>query len=128
LIEETIRRYRRPEILCPLADILCDSLLLGSIQKGATILEILPVPKAPFGDISFDEMIAKLYSLNVSSSCDNMYRSGSPPFGRFGSHRPAHELKETIRKSIKVLEKRLSGLDILDFKAKQKNPRPVMGV
>jgi hypothetical protein len=103
---------------------LCDSLLLGSLLKSATTLEIVPVPETPYGEISFDEMTNKLYSLNVSAICDNISR---PYIGGYYP-KPAHGLKEMIQEKIESVEERLSGLDIQDFKMKEKSPRPIVGV
>jgi hypothetical protein len=123
LIEETIRKYQRCEILCPHTDseewrMSCDPLLLGSLLKSATVLEILPVLKAPYEDISFDELPAKLYSLNVNAICDKIERL------RIGGQYPrsAHGLKDMIQERIEALEERLSGLDLPDFEAKEKGP------
>lgn len=84
----------------------------------------MPVPEAPYGDISFDEMTAKLYSLNVNAICDSINR----PYIGGQYPKPAHGLKEMIQERIISLEERLSGLGIQDFKAKEKSPRPVVGV
>lgn len=84
----------------------------------------MPVPDSPYGDVSFDRMIAKLQSLRVNAICDSISR---PTIG--GIHpKPAHGFKETIQERIKSLEECLSGLDIQDFKAKGKSPRPLVGV
>jgi hypothetical protein len=100
----------------------CDSLLLDSLLKSATTLEILPVLEAPYEDISFDELTAKLYSLNVNAMCDKIDR----PRFRGQYPKPAHGLKDMIQERIEALEERLSGLDLQDFKAKEKSPRPAV--
>jgi hypothetical protein len=129
-IEQTARRYQQSEICCPRKDsaewaLNCDSLLLGSLLKSASKYEILPVPEAPYGDISFDELAAKLYSLNVSAICDKIllprHRAGIEP-------KPAHGLHEAIAGRIALLEARLSGLNISEFKGKVTAPRPIVGV
>jgi hypothetical protein len=128
-IEQTARRYQQSEICCPRKDraefaLNCDSLLLGSLLKSASTYEILPVPEAPYGDISFDELAAKLYSLNVSAICDKIlprHRAGIEP-------KPAHGLYEAIKEKITLLEERLSGLNVSEFKGKEKAPRQIVGV
>ena len=94
------------------------------LLKSATTSGILPVPESPFGDISFDEMTAKLYSLDARAICDSISRptiNGKYP-------KLAHGLKEVIQERIKSLEERLSGLDIQDFETKGKSTRPMVGV
>jgi hypothetical protein len=128
-IEETARKYQQSEVCCPRKDsaewaLNCDSLLLGSLLKSASKNEILPVPEAPYGDISFDELTAKLYSLNVSAICDKIcpsYRGGI-------KSKPAHGLHYAIEERITLLEERLSGLNISEFKGEEKAPRPIVSV
>lgn len=127
MIEQTIRRYQRQDVLCPRTDsadwrFQCDGLLLGSLLKSATTLGIMPVPDSPYGSISFDEMTAKLYSLDVRAICDRISRTDIDGY----YPKPAHGLKEVIQERIKALEERLSGLDLQDFKSKGKAPRPVV--
>ncbi|PMD57216.1 uncharacterized protein K444DRAFT_632349 [Hyaloscypha bicolor E] len=128
-IEQTARRYQQSEICCPRTDsaewaLNCDSLLLGSLLKSASSYEILPVPESPYGDISFDELAAKLYSLNVSAICDKI----RPSFQAGVEPKPAHGLHEAIEERIALLEERLSGLNIFEFKGEEKGPRPIVGV
>jgi hypothetical protein len=128
-IEETARRYQQSELCCPRTDsaewaLNCDSLLLGSLLKSASKYEILPVPEAPYGDISFDELTAKLYSLNVSAICDKIRPSKQAGI----ESKPAHGLHEAIEEKITLLEERLSGLNIFEFKGEEKAPSPIVGV
>jgi len=84
----------------------------------------MPVPTPPYGDVSFDEIANRLYSLDVKAICDSIsrtYINGQLP-------KPAHGLKVVIRDRIESLEERLSGLDIQDFKKNGKSIRPVVGV
>jgi hypothetical protein len=129
LIEETIKRYQQPQILCRRTDdtVLqrcCDSLILGSLLKSARKLDIIPVPEPHQRHLSFDEMSERLYSLDVHSLCETT--SGM----RFGGFYPktAHGLKDSIKERILPLEERLSGLDIQAFKGKGKSSRPLVGV
>jgi hypothetical protein len=129
LIEQTIRRYQRPEVLCPRTDstswsLQCDALLLGSLLKSATTLGIMPVPTPPYGNVSFVEIANRLYSLDVKAICDSIsraYINGNYP-------KPAHGLRVVIHERIESLKERLSGLDIRDFNKNGKNARPVVGV
>jgi hypothetical protein len=129
LIEQTIRRYQRPEILCPRTDdaglrMQCDYLLLGSLLKSATTLGIMPVPTSPYGEVSFNEIANKLHSLDVQAICDSIDR----PWINGKYPTPAHGLKIVIHERIESLEERLSGLDIQDFKKSGNNIQPVFGV
>jgi len=129
MIEQTITRYQRSDTLCPRTDnanlrLQCDYLLLGSLIKSATTLGIMPVPEPPYGNISFDELADKLYSLDVQAICDSIDR---PKIN--GKHpKPAHGLKKVIQEKIESLEERLSGLDIQEFKKEGQNIRPIVGV
>jgi hypothetical protein len=85
----------------------------------------MPAPEPPYRDISFDEMAAKLYSLEVHAMCDEISKRY---LGGYHSAKPAHGLKDVLKERIESLEERLSGIDIQDFKTDGKAPRPVMGV
>jgi hypothetical protein len=74
--------------------------------------------------MTFDKLSAKFYFLDINAICDSISRTkinGAYP-------KPAHGLKNLIRKKIEVLEERLSGLDIQDFKRKGNSSRPLVGV
>lgn len=124
-----IERYQGPKIRCPRTDDTelqqhCDSLILGSLTKSARKLGIIPVPNPDYSLMSFDKLSAKFYSLDINAICDSISRTkikGAYP-------KPAHGLKNLIRKKIEALEERLSGLEIQDFKRKGKSSRPLVGV
>jgi hypothetical protein len=120
LIEQTVKRYQKPEVLCPRIDnpenrLACDAMLLGSLLKSSATRKIYPVPDAPYGEVSFNDLAEKLKGLHVEALCDRIARcqiNGNYP-------KPGHGLKEVIQQKIATLEERLSGLDIEDFKEKK---------
>lgn len=129
-IEKKIERYQGSKIRCPRRDDTelqqhCDSLILGSLLKSARKLGIIPIPEADYGLMSFDKLSAEFYSLEITAICDSISR---PRIEGAAFPKPAHGLKNLIRKKIDTLEKRLSGLDIQDFKRKGNSSRPLVGV
>jgi hypothetical protein len=120
LIEQTLKRYQKSEVLCPRTDkayyrLSCDAMLLGALLKSAATKKIYPVPHAPYGEVSFNELVEKLKSLHVEALCDGIARcqiNGAYP-------KQGHGLMEAIRQKITSLEQRLSGLDIEEFKEKK---------
>jgi hypothetical protein len=107
-------------VLCPRTDnahyrLRCDAMLLGALLKSAGTKRIYPVPDAPYGEASFNELAEKLKSLHVEALCDGIARcqiNGVYP-------KQGHGLMEAIQQKIASLEERLSGLDIEDFKEKK---------
>ena len=115
LIDQTIRRYQRAEILCGRTDqnnVACDAMLLGTLLKSATVDGLYPAPPSPYKEISFSKLVELARNLKVEALCDRLSRiqiNGKYP-------EPMHGFKARVEEKIKELEERLSGLDIKRFK------------
>ncbi|KAL2071714.1 hypothetical protein VTL71DRAFT_12949 [Oculimacula yallundae] len=116
LIDQTIQRYQRSEVLCPRDDIhlapACDALLLGSLLKSVSSLGLYPAPEAPYDGVSFDEVEALLSDLSVQALCDRIR-----PYMEGNEFIPAHGLKDVIQERIAGISERLAGLDLKEFKS-----------
>jgi hypothetical protein len=121
LIEHTLKRYQKKELLCPRTDgedlrSACDAMLLGSLLRSATIQGVWPAPAPPYDNTSFGELADKIENLDVNGLCDKISKVRIN--GKFPQ--AAHGLKELITQRITALEETLSGLDIDEFKEKKK--------
>lgn len=89
----------------------CDTVVLGSLNKGLEKIGLWPIPEPPFSDMTFLGIRAKLRSLDVISLCGQLQpRSIWQP-----------EPKQHVSPVIKVgnaIFMKLRGLDIDAFKGK----------
>jgi hypothetical protein len=124
LIEHTLKKYQKADVLCPRTDddelaLSCDAILLGALLKSAATKKIYPVPEAPYGKMSFNKLAKKIKSLHVEALCDKIDQWEDDI-----EHGPGHGLLSDIQHKIASLEDRLSGLDIDTFKEKKQVSEP----
>ncbi|KAE8453983.1 hypothetical protein EG329_007759 [Mollisiaceae sp. DMI_Dod_QoI] len=122
LVEQTIRRYQRQDIFClRTRDVecrpSCDALLLGSLTRSASALGIYPVPDSPYGTTCFDKLAIDMMNLNAEALCDSIM-----PWSNSDPHKYGHGFHDAVKLKLDDLEKRLSGLDMGEYKKSKVGP------
>lgn len=117
IVHNLIVRYSTSEILCPVVwdknnKLACDSLLLGSLIKGAAAIGIWPKRNAPYHGIVFKDLANQVRELKVFDVCNHS-------FGKYQSSSDAHGVKDSIEASVSALEGAMSGLNLGDFLPEQ---------
>jgi len=92
----------------------CDSMLLGSLYKGAIMANIYPTPPVPYPNVAFRDLARDIQSLKVTSLCDQNKMS-PPPTENIWGFGSGHGFSTLIRARILKIETRLKGLELSDF-------------
>ncbi len=122
LVEQTIRRYQRQDIFClRTRDVecrpSCDALLLGSLTRSASAFDIYPVPDSPYGTTCFNELAKDMKRLKAEALCDSimLWYTSNP-------HKLGHGFHDVVKVKLEEIEKRLSGLNIREYKKSKVGP------
>ncbi|TGO58805.1 hypothetical protein BCON_0051g00450 [Botryotinia convoluta] len=90
----------------------CSGMVLGTLLQSSTKLGIFPVPDLTDTELTFNYVVNQIRKVEVVALCDKI-----SPFKGFEYHHwSTHGVKQAIDTALANLEKRLSGLDMEDFK------------
>ncbi|KAF7908519.1 uncharacterized protein EAF01_004274 [Botrytis porri] len=90
----------------------CSGMVLGTLLQSSTNLGIFPVPDLTDTELTFNYVVNQIRKVEVVALCDKI-----SPFKGFEYHHwSTHGVKQAIDTALANLEKRLSGLDMEDFK------------
>ena len=69
-LQDLLQEFRNPLYRCPSGDSFeCGSMLYGALSKEMELQGLLPVPTAPFYDISVSELYTKMQRIRSPSWC-----------------------------------------------------------
>ncbi|KAB8295027.1 hypothetical protein EYC80_006974 [Monilinia laxa] len=87
-------------------------MVLGTLLQSSTNLGIFPVPDLTDTSLAFNYVVSQIRKVQVVALCDKI-----SPFRGFAYHHwSTHGVKQDIDTELAKLEKRLSGLEMGDFK------------
>ncbi|KAF7920654.1 hypothetical protein BELL_0335g00090 [Botrytis elliptica] len=90
----------------------CSGMVLGTLLQSSTKLGIFPVPDLTDTELTFNYVVNQIRKVEVVALCDKI-----SPFKGFEYHHwSTHGVKQAIDTALANLEKKLSGLDMDDFK------------
>ncbi|ATZ53465.1 hypothetical protein BCIN_09g03110 [Botrytis cinerea B05.10] len=110
---ETILNTGKHHCTAPRTDSFeCSGMVLGTLLQSSTKLGIFPVPDLTDTDLTFNYVVNQIRKVEVIALCDKI-----SPFKGFEYHHwSTHGIKQAIDTTLANIEKRLSGLDMEDFK------------
>lgn len=113
LTVETILNTGKHHCTAPRKDSFeCSGMVLGTLLQSSTKLGIFPVPDLTDTELTFNYVVNQIRKVEVVALCDKI-----SPFKDFEYHHwSTHGVKQAIDTALANLEKRLSGLDMEDFK------------
>jgi hypothetical protein len=84
----------------------CDGMMLGTLLKSASGLELWPPPLPPYNGITVKNIMERVRSLKLIALCDTW----NPAL------RPAHGYPAWVKDRADVLDSRVVGLELEDFR------------
>ena len=118
-IHNLITEYSGPNILCEHSPhifretsegFFCDANLLGSLLKASAIIGIWPRPEDPYPGIKLKTLADQIRGMRISDNCEVFNRER-----RYCGLTSSHGVKDSIEASVRSLEDRIVGLDLMLF-------------
>jgi hypothetical protein len=115
-LEQTLKKYQSAAQICPKSHstnhgAACDSMVLGSILRGAAMRGIYPIPMSPYDDMTFNHLSISLFDLEILSYCKLQNASTHSNYGDM------HGVKDSIIKTVEKWDSFLCGLELEDLKS-----------
>jgi hypothetical protein len=116
IVKSFVEQYQGPMPLCDTTilnhkgRLACDGMMLGTLLKSAAAKGLYPPPEAPYPDVTLEEVISSVRSLELSSYCHQHFGSRHQ-YGRLVSHNVFEQICWQATAVGNV-----SGLNLSDFK------------
>lgn len=117
IVHDHIDKYLTSDILCSRDNqFACDAIVLGSILKSSIDIGIWPRPEVPYCGMTFKNLASQVRGMTVLDQCmqDEQHWCYS------GNN---HRVKEAMKASMKSLEGRFRGLDLVPFLPETQNSK-----